>query len=334
MTEVQKITWFRNATLIVALWTFMVIVVGAYVRLSHAGLGCPDWPGCYGHIDVPQAHQEIQIANQTYPERPVETEKAWKEMAHRYIATALGLWIVALAFFSLKVKQAPKVLPWVLVALVCFQGVLGMWTVTWQLKPLAVTGHLLGGMTTFSLLLWQWWSLQSIEKVVRPQKLRILATLALLFLIFQIYLGGWTSTNYAALACPDLPQCQGQWLPQTNVSEAFKLWRGLEQNYEGGVLNNDARVTIHFFHRIGAILLSLVIVFLLHYLFTQSHHRIWKRLGAAVLSAWILQITIGISVVHFQLPLWLADAHNAGAALLLAAIISLNYFAWAGSRRV
>lgn len=356
--------WFRRINLLTVLLCFCVIVFGAYVRLSDAGLGCPDWPGCYGHLTVPDAPHEVSAAEQAYPERPVEAPKAWKEMIHRYLASTLGLLIVALAVMSVRLRDAriARLLPWALVALVVFQGILGMWTVTWQLKPLVVTAHLLGGMATLSLLLWMWLgtlrpqpivavrntalqiqtaggSLQAFEREVvstpdpalppAPRRLRLFAASALAVVVLQIFLGGWTSTNYAALACPDLPTCHGSFWPETDLKTAYTLWHGLGINYEYGILDARARVTIHFVHRLGALLVTAVLLGLSLYLLRRRYAAQWRALGVAVLAALTLQVSIGISVVWFQLPLWLADAHNAGAAVLLAVMIVLNHAAWA-----
>ncbi|MFT4045547.1 MAG: COX15/CtaA family protein [Solimonas sp.] len=327
--------WFRRLNLLAVVWCFCLVVVGAYVRLSDAGLGCPDWPGCYGHLTVPEASHEVAAAQQRFPDRPVEAPKAWKEMIHRYLAETLGVFIVVLAVSSLFIKGAgrPRVLPWLLVLLVIFQGILGMWTVTWQLKPLAVTGHLLGGMSTFSLLLWMWLSTRPRDAStqvppVAPRGLRAFAFAALLVVACQIFLGGWTSTNYAALACPDLPTCQGTYLPQLDVKEAFTLWRGLGINYEHGVLDARARVTIHYFHRVGALIVTLMLVSLGVWLLRRGGSPQWRAFGGAVLAALALQVTLGVSVVHFQLPLLLAAAHNLGAELLLGTLVVLNFCAW------
>ncbi|NGY05079.1 COX15/CtaA family protein [Solimonas terrae] len=362
--------WFRRLNALAVVWCFCLVAVGAYVRLSDAGLGCPDWPGCYGHLTVPEAPHDVSAAQQLYPDRPVEAPKAWKEMIHRYLAETLGLFIVVLALSSrfIKDQRRPRVLPWLLVALVIFQGMLGMWTVTWQLKPLVVTGHLFGGMSTFALLLWMWlgtraradvastaelparemrneraaaFALQrDLSSDARPaamaaltsKGLRAFALAGLLVLICQIFLGGWTSTNYAALACPDLPTCQGSFLPPLDVKEAFTLWRGLGINYEYGILDARARVTIHYFHRVGALITTLVLLSLVIYLLRRPAI-LWRRLGLAVLAALALQVSLGISIVHFQLPLLLAAAHNLGAETLLGTLVVLNYFAWRGTRR-
>jgi cytochrome c oxidase assembly protein subunit 15 len=362
------VTAFRSINLVALLLCFCVVVFGAYVRLADAGLGCPDWPGCYGHLGVPEEHHEVTAAEEKFPQRPVEAHKAWKEMIHRYLASTLGLLIVAMALISVFNKrdaQLPRRLPWFLVALVIFQGMLGMWTVTWQLKPLVVTGHLFGGLSTLSLLLWMWLSVRNAraappadDKPLRELRsereaafafaasttspaqttssilggLRVAAAGALVVLACQIFLGGWTSTNYAALACPDFPTCHGQWLPETDVQEAFVLWRGLGINYEYGVLDNRARVTIHFFHRIGAIV-TTVVLGLLAIVMLRSRSLPVRRFGIVVICALALQIVIGISTVKLQLPLLLAAAHNAGAALLVITLVSLNHFLWTQKKK-
>ena len=323
---------FRRLNLVALILCFIVVVVGAYVRLSDAGLGCPDWPGCYGHLTVPDADHEIAAAEQQFPQRPVEAHKAWKEMGHRYLASTLGLLIVGLAALSVIKRRegVPRRLPWVLVALVIFQGVLGMWTVTWQLKPLAVSAHLLGGLSTLALLFWQWLSVSDgrlrIKRGHNGERLslRVYAVVALALLAVQIFLGGWTSSNYAALACPDLPTCHGVWLPDTDVKEAFTLWRGLGTNYEFGVLDSRARVTIHFVHRLGALTVTAVLLGLIVLLWRRDA----KPLAVGVFVALTVQVMIGISIVWLQLPLTLAAAHNAGAALLLLSLVAVNHSLW------
>jgi cytochrome c oxidase assembly protein subunit 15 len=315
--------WFRRLNLTAVLLCFAVVVFGAFVRLSDAGLGCPDWPGCYGHVGVPEADHEVARAEAAFPDRPVEAPKAWKEMIHRYLASTLGLLIVTLAIMSMRVKGTPKKLPWVLVGLVVFQGLLGMWTVTLLLKPLVVTGHLIGGLTTLSLLLWLWLSTGEAPRSAAPRPLLGVALIALILIALQIFLGGWTSTNYAALACPDFPTCHNHWIPETDYPTAFTLWHGLGINYEYGILDARARVTIHFTHRVGAIVVSLFLLLLAAGLL-RCRERIWRVFGFAVLGALAVQLTLGITTVLFQLPLPLATAHNAGAALLLATLVALN----------
>ncbi len=357
-------SWFRRINFLAICLCFGVVVLGAFVRLSHAGLGCPDWPGCYGHLGVPLEAHDVAKAEQNFPQRPVEAHKAWKEMIHRYFASTLGLLIVALAFMSLKLREqgAPRVLPWALVALVIFQGLLGMWTVTELLKPLIVTAHLIGGMSTLSLLVWLWLASGRPDTATAeparhrserqlaielqrtpaqegpkplplpPSKLRRYALGALLLVCLQIFLGGWTSTNYSALACPDLPTCHGQWLPELDVPTAFTLWHGLGIDYEHGILDARARVTIHFFHRVGAVAVTVALLLLGWFLWRRGEFPIWRGFGVAVIAALALQVSIGLSIVKLQLPLGLATAHNAGAAILLLTLVSLNFFAWKASR--
>lgn len=321
-------TLFRSLTACALALCTVVVVLGAYVRLSDAGLGCPDWPGCYGYLTVPTETAHIAAAQQAFPERPLEHAKAWKEMVHRYAASALGLLILALALLSFRASH-PRVLPRVLLALVIFQGLLGMWTVTWLLKPLAVTAHLLGGLATLALLAWLWLDTRrgvGDDASPAPPGVRVWAGAALLLLTGQIFLGGWTSSNYAALACPDLPTCQGAMLPELDLGEAFTLWRGIGPSYEDGVLDNRARVTIHWLHRVGALVVALALTALGAWLWRRGGA--WRSLGVAMLAALVVQAALGVSLVARQLPLALAAAHNAGAALLLLAVIALNHRAW------
>ncbi|MES1926394.1 COX15/CtaA family protein [Salinisphaera sp. T31B1] len=314
---------------------FVVITLGAFVRLSDAGLGCPDWPGCYGHLDVPTAQADVARANERFAHRPVEAPKAWKEMIHRYAAGTLGLLILAMALAALRRSDNPhqqRALPWVLVALVIFQALLGMWTVTLLLKPLIVTGHLLGGMATFALLGWCLYRQGNLFSGWRARSvgtLRVAAGVALALLVGQIFLGAWTSTNYAALACPDFPTCQTYWWPPTDYPAAFTLWHGLGINYEYGILDSIPRATIHWTHRLGAVLIVAVLVALAGLLFRQGvFERRWRGMGLTLLAALALQVGLGISTVVFHLPLPVAVAHNGGAALLLLTLVAINHAAW------
>jgi cytochrome c oxidase assembly protein subunit 15 len=320
----------------------IVVTLGAYVRLSDAGLGCPDWPGCYGHLTVPEETHEITKANTVYPERPVEGTKAWKEMIHRYVAGTLGLLIMLIALLAVqrrqKVKEQSVTLPVFLVILVIFQALLGMWTVTLLLKPVVVTAHLLGGMLTLSLLWWLtlrqsgWflapkWSIRDGGRAGAVERLRPLALLTLLVVFGQIFLGGWTSANYAALACTDFPTCYGQWWPTgMDFKEAFILWRGLGINYEYGVLSAEARMAIHVVHRVGALITFLLVIWLgLRVLFASLNAPFIKTIGFFMLLLLLLQISLGIANVVYSLPLSVAVAHNMGAALLLMSVVALNH---------
>jgi cytochrome c oxidase assembly protein subunit 15 len=337
-----RIVILRRLALAAMLLAFCVVVFGAYVRLSDAGLGCPDWPGCYGHI-TPSA---AAAANAGTAEAPLHVGKAWREMIHRYAAGTLGLLILAIAGLALRWRRQPGVplaLPMALVLLVIFQGLLGMWTVTLLVKPLIVTLHLVFGLTTLSLLWWLWLTLRrrssnpwsgtlsalgggTTAALLRPGPLalRRLTLIALIALAVQIVLGGWTSTNYAATACPDFPKCQASWWPDADFADAFIPWRGLGVNYEGGVLAPEARVAIHFTHRLGALVATLLLLLAALRTLWLRQERNSRIAAVLTLAALSLQLTLGISMVVRGFPLWLATAHNAGAALLLLSALALN----------
>ena len=326
-------SYFRKIALIATTLALFVVVLGAYVRLSDAGLGCPDWPGCYGHLTVPQADHHVEKANEAFPERPVEAAKAWKEMVHRYFASTLGLFIIALAILAWRTKRISNQqlkLPIFLVALVIFQGLLGMWTVTIKLNPTIVMSHLIGGMTTLSLL---WWVSLRQSKMFLPHSsyptdlkpFTGIAVVGLIIVALQIMLGGWTSSNYAALVCTDFPTCQGFIIPPTDFKEAFNLWRGTEINFEGGVLDNTARVTIHFVHRVGALITFLFIGWLSLKLIFGNEIKQLQNIGRILLVILIAQVCLGISNVVYSLPLFVAVAHNGVGALLLLMMVTLNH---------
>ena len=307
-----------------AVLALAVVMLGAYVRLSDAGLGCPDWPGCYGRLVVPDQATPAAELGEHYAKRPLETGKAWREMIHRYLAETLGLLCVVLAALALSNRRDPrqaKRVPLALVVLVVFQGLLGMWTVTLLLKPLIVVAHLLGGLATLALLasLGRWRT----TRVGAPSPaLRALGLAAVAALVLQIFLGGWTSSNYAALACPDFPTCQTQWWPAlADYKDGFVLWRGLGQSYEGGVLDHPARVAIHFAHRVGA-LVAFVLILLLGW--RVAREPTTRADGLAVLGLVLLQVSLGVSIVVFGVPLAVAVAHNGAAALLLLTVINAN----------
>ena len=306
-----------------------VVMLGAYVRLSHAGLGCPDWPGCYGRLAAPSHPEAVAAANAAYPERPVHTAKAWKEMIHRYLASGLGLLIVALAAAAWAGRRSglPVVLPTLAVALVVFQGLLGMWTVTLLVNPSIVTLHLAGGMATAALL---WWlTLREGRLLVAPvsrvvQRLRPWAWLGLGLVCLQILLGGWTSTHYAALACPEFPTCHGgEWWPNGDFADGFSLWRPVGVDYEGGVLDGPARTAIHLTHRAGALTVLVYLGALALLLAHRAEQSVHRRLAAALGLVLLLQVGLGIANILWQLPLGLAVAHNGGAAALLLTVLTL-----------
>jgi cytochrome c oxidase assembly protein subunit 15 len=313
--------------------TFIVIVVGAYVRLEDAGLGCPDWPGCYGQmIGVPDEAHEVHRAAQAFPGKTVDVGRAWKEMFHRYLAGTLGLMILAIAVLAWRRNRAAAVhSPWLatsLVAVVAFQATLGMWTVTMLLKPAIVTLHLLGGMTTLALLLWL--ALREIDPAPGAAPLRPWAVLALVVLVAQIALGGWVSTNYAALACVDFPSCHGQWLPDMDFSNAFHVMRELGVTAAGAPLSQEALNAIQWSHRLGALVTVIVVGGLGLRALREAGLR---AIGAAIVALIAIQAALGVANVLLRLPLVLAAAHNAGAALLLVALVVINFVVFKRARK-
>lgn len=324
----MKRNTFSTLTGLIALLAFCVIVFGAYVRLSDAGLGCPDWPGCYGRLAVPSHPESVAQANAAYPGRPVEAHKAWKEMGHRYLASGLGLAILVLAALAWRGRGQglPLALPLALVGLVIFQGLLGMWTVTLLVNPSIVTAHLAGGMATLGLL---WWLTLRTRPAAPPPTggvaaLRPWAWVGLALLGGQILLGGWTSTHYAAVACTELPTCYGgQWWPATDFSEGFALWRPIGPDYEFGHLDSAARTAIHLTHRLGALVVLVYLGTLAVMLLRRADGPGERRLGLWLGAVLLLQVGFGIGNVVGHLPLPVAVAHTGGAALLLLVLLGL-----------
>jgi cytochrome c oxidase assembly protein subunit 15 len=318
---------FRRLAFFTACFTFVVIVVGAYVRLEDAGLGCPDWPGCYGQLlGVPQQEHEIARATEKF-EKAVDVGRARKEMFHRYLAGTLGVLILVLAVIAWCRRRTLSQSPFLataLLALVAFQAALGKWTVTMLLKPVIVSLHLLGGMATLGLLVWLALR-QTPLQPVKPQPnftLRAWAAIALVTLILQIALGGWVSANYAALACPDFPTCNGRWLPPMDFEHAFHLVRELGVTAAGTPLSQESLNAIQWTHRAGALLALLVVGGVAVALLRIPALRPY---GVAILILLVLQIALGVANVLLRLPLVLAVAHNGGAALLLGALVVLNF---------
>ena len=323
--------WFGRIAASATVLALIVIVLGAYVRLTDAGLGCPDWPGCYGQLVAPTDPSDVAAAEQAYPDAPVDSGKAWREMLHRYLAGTLGLLILALAVIAWRNRADPQqqlILPFVTLGVVLLQALLGMWTVTMLLRPAIVTLHLLMGMTTLALL--GWMTLRHLtpgaEYANRPAQinLRPWAAAGLVVLTVQIALGGWTSTNYAALACPDFPTCQAQWLPELDLGGAFRIIGASGVNYEGGHLEPGQAVTVHFVHRVGAVI-TLLYLGLLGLLAVTRGGSVNRPAGIVLLVVMASQIALGIANVVLSLPLSIAVAHNAGAALLVLALVALNH---------
>ncbi|WP_078752100.1 COX15/CtaA family protein [Enterovibrio nigricans] len=303
----------------------VVVGLGAFTRLTEAGLGCPDWPGCYGFLTVPQSSEHIAIASEAFPDAPVEIQKAWNEMIHRYVAGALGLIIAAIAFFAWRGQRRNRVLPTTLLGVVTFQAALGMWTVTMNLMPIVVMGHLLGGFTTVTLLFLLAWlerrrivgdPMASVESPHVNSKLKVLVVSALIAVMAQIALGGWTSANYAAVVCTELPVCETDWLGRYDPS-AFHPISPVKETYQYGVLTFDQRVTIHATHRIGAMVVALLILMLAW----SVRKTLGGRASLMLTATLALQITLGVTNVVAYLPLSVAVAHNLCGLLLLLVMV-------------
>lgn len=320
----------KKLVFISILLAFVVIILGAYTRLTDAGLGCPDWPGCYGQLLVPNTETTVNAANKAFPERPVEAQKAWNEMIHRYFASALGLCILIIFIWSLvrrlRDNSGPIKLPFLLLILVCFQGALGMWTVTLNLLPVVVMGHLLGGFTVLSCLFLLYIRLKKIRVPggdVRIRRFAKLGLIGIVLLVGQIALGGWTSANYASLACTELPICQGNWVDKLDIGGSFSVPEA--KNYEFGVHSYEERMTMHVMHRFGAIIVFLFLCWFAITLYAKASSSIIKRLTVFLILALGVQIGLGVSNVIYALPIVIATMHNAVAALLLLIMVQLTY---------
>lgn len=321
-------TLYRNLILAALILTLGVVSLGAYVRLSDAGLGCPDWPGCYGKLTPHHAADAIDAELAERPDGPVSHAKAWKEMVHRYAAGTLGMLVLGIAVLGWRGRRETvggPGLPVLLLGLIVFQALLGMWTVTQLLKPLVVTAHLLGGMATLSLLLWL--SLRERGQAhhvyfARVDHLRTGAALGLVLVAVQIALGGWVSSNYAALACTDFPLCQGVWMPPMDFEHGFTLHRELGETAAGDLLPMTALTAIHWTHRVMALIVTLYLGWLVLRLVRTPGY---AGIGLAIGGLLLLQVALGLGNVLLSLPLAVAVAHNAGAALLLAGLVALNY---------
>ncbi|MEO7066953.1 MAG: COX15/CtaA family protein [Rhodanobacter sp.] len=368
----RSTSWLRGLSLLAAVFAIGLVMFGGFVRLSNAGLSCPDWPTCYGQVTWPHHAQAVAHADATFPNRPYEAHKAWREQGHRFLAGTLGVMVLLLAllaswrargarlavlagavcaatavalymngehWWSSLLAVAAMALPlftalllkrpgaWKIsvltLSVIIFQAMLGMWTVTLLLKPVVVMGHLLGGMATFGLLAYVALRFAGVGAPDRRMTdLRKLTVLGIVLLACQIALGGWTSANYAALACGygpgSFPKCLGQWMPPTDFHQGFILWRGVGVNYEGGVLDMAARSAIQIAHRGGALVIFCYLGWLSH----KVAKRGLRLFGIAIALALAAQVLLGISNVYFGLPLPVATAHNGGAALLLFTLLA------------
>ena len=318
--------WFNRLLLSASFLTLCVVVFGAYVRLTDAGLGCPDWPGCFGTLTVPESEVAIMEAQGLYPGSIVEIGKAWREMIHRYLAGILGLLILLISFISYKIRHELKVkitLPFAILALVIFQATLGMWTVTQLLKPAIVTAHLIGGMTILGLLTYlthRHLGAVSNTIVIEPG-IKFYIRFGFVLLFIQILLGGWTSTNYAALACTDFPTCHGSLMPDMDFKNGFNPFRELGMTASGEGLSIEALQAIQWVHRLGAVVLTAYLIFMAYLLRNYPSNRFYRNLLLLVL---LLQVIIGIANLVMYLPLLLATLHNLGAALLVIIMVIIN----------
>ncbi len=322
---------------------FVVVVLGAFTRLVDAGLGCPDWPGCYGFLTVPDGHAEVAQAQARFPETLVEAEKAWAEMIHRYFAGALGLLILGIAWLATRLSRESSEFRSSSIAIYCLgllvlvicQAAFGMWTVTLKLWPQIVTAHLLGGFATLSLL----WVIRlklnrhgissdaalAAHTLSTNSGIRRHARLGLAVLIVQIALGGWTTSNYAALACPDFPTCQNEYWPEMDIGQGFDVFQTLGPNYLGGLMSSQARIAIHVMHRTGAVLTLLVLLLLGVRLLQLDDYPAQSRVAVKFMLTLLAgQLALGIGNVLFSVPLWVATMHNGVGALLLLSVISVN----------
>ena len=324
----------RLAAISAVILALLVVMLGAYTRLTNAGLGCPDWPGCYGQLVLPSAQNELAQAQREYPHTPIESRKAWTEMVHRYAAGTLALLVILIAWRVLRLRVSGRSFPWilplVLVMLIGFQAALGMWTVTLKLLPVVVMGHLLGGILIFSCLCYFCWQLSSVKGHDLPQW-RSWINLGIVVVFFQIALGGWVSSNYAGLACIGFPQCNGQWLPALHFSRGFNLFSAIGANYQGGLLDNDSRVTIQFIHRLGAFVTATYVLVLAGLIGLRVRTPSVRKAAAVAVLLVMLQFMLGVINVVYLLPLWAAVLHNGAAALLLATMASLRYFVTKGA---
>ena len=311
------------------LFTLIVISLGAWVRLTDAGLGCPDWPGCYGLLTTPDTADELAKAREYYPNADIDVGKAWREMLHRYMAGLLGLYVFFITYISIKYSKRSYTLPVLISILIIIQAIMGMLTVTMLVKPTIVTTHLFFGMLTATLLFINSLKYSNIrmssEKI--PAIALIIITITWVFLIIQILLGGWTSTNYASLACTDFPKCLDQWYPKEMIfNEAFNVINLPDVNYEGGILAYGAKVAIHYSHRITALILTFVFISALYVVFKLNKHSLLKKLMSISIIFFTLQVILGISNVVYSLPLNIAVWHTMNAAILMALISSALYY--------
>ena len=326
---------FRLALVASAL-AALVVLLGTFTRLLDAGLGCPDWPGCYGSLLWINGVEEIIQAEALYPGSPVEIDKTWLEMTHRFLAGALGLIIVSLAVMSWRQRDnenMPFRLPTLILFLVAWQVLFGMWTVTLRLWPQVVTTHMLGGVATFSLL-WlltlrlddQRWKM-TVEVMSKIAQIKPWVVVAIVITGVQMLLGAWTSSNYAAFACPDFPTCQDRWWPEMDLKSGFNILQGIGPNYLGGVLESDARVAIHMIHRLGALATSIYLLALCGLLLAIKDRRV-RRMALIIFAVLFVQLAVAVGNVELMAPLVTAMTHTTGSTVLLLTLVTLATKVW------
>lgn len=305
-------SFYTTAAFCAVLLALAVMMLGAYTRLTDAGLGCPDWPGCYGKLVLSKSDPALSTA---------VISKAWTEMSHRYLAGLLAIVILGLAF------GARRIFPWVIVGLVILQATFGMWTVTWKLLPIVVMGHLLGGMILVTCLWWLFLSSRPTQIELSDNYSKILpwAVFGSILIFMQIALGGWTTANYAALACPTFPFCNGTLFPNLDLKSAFNFFSPIGPNYEFGQLTMAARMTIQMMHRYGAFLTADYLILFTVFLIANKNFRGLRGLSVLLLALLLIQFNLGVINVQLQLPLWSALLHNITAAFLLLTIVTIIY---------
>lgn len=305
-----------------------VVMLGAYTRLTDAGLGCPDWPGCYGKLVLPSGSDAISDAQKAYPQIPIESTKAWTEMAHRYAAGTLVLllaFIIFKALGKLRLKfNISRFLPLALFGLIVFQALLGMWTVTFKLLPIVVMSHLIGGILIFACVSFFCWQFSEGSKLNLP-KYKVWLNIGFVIVVMQIALGGLVSSNYAGIACIGFPKCNGVWLPDLDFSRAFNLFPGIGANYQGGLLDSVSRMTLQFVHRLGAILTISYILLICFWILRSERAHIIRKFAILTMLVVLVQFGLGVLNVVFLLPLWASVLHNGCAAILLAMLVSMRY---------
>ena len=323
----MNIDKIKKLSFIGAFFTLIVISAGAWVRLTDAGLGCPDWPGCYGILGTPDTDEELSRARELYPEANIDIGRAWREMLHRYLAGILGLYVFFISFITFKfAKHVGLFLPISLSVIIVIQSLMGMLTVTELVKPTIVTTHLLLGMITACLLLWNGLRVGASDDG-KISKFNSFIKLCIFALIIQILLGGWTSTNYASLACTDFPKCAQEWWPdKMNFERGFTILGLPNVNYEIHHMEYYAKLAVHFTHRVGALLLTGLFLVLFFYIFLIQKSSSIKKIGLVVLSFFSIQIFLGISNVVLNLPLNIAVLHTVNACILLMSMLILLFY--------